>query len=321
MNDKISIIVPVYNAEKTLVKCIESLVSQLYTNIEIILVNDGSKDSSLDICRKYSEMDERIVVIDKSNGGVSTARNTGLDNATGDFVMFCDSDDIVSCSWCQVMIDEYEANVLTMCKFIEVDSNSINRNDCVKKEYKAEYFSRAQFIYYREIGIGLPTTKIFNNNIIKDNGLRFPLNISLGEDLIFVSNYLSCISGDIKYIDCELYYYLQYNNVSLSHSIPSFEQTKILFNLISKVFYDMKITDSRSIIERDNMIIRDYEKQFTIIKSDKNMTFRDKHKIIKEAMRDFVYTSIVNNKNIKISTNPLYNYALKSKNALLFLLV
>ena len=93
MDELISIIVPVYNAEKTLRRCVRSLMGQTYRNLEIILVNDGSKDGSLGLCREFAGEDARIRVIDQPNGGVSSARNAGLDAATGKFVMFCDSDD------------------------------------------------------------------------------------------------------------------------------------------------------------------------------------------------------------------------------------
>ena len=88
MKDKISIIVPIFNSEKTLDKCIESLIAQTYNNLEIILVNDGSIDNSLNICRKYKQLDQRIIIIDKKNGGVSSARNAGIDIATGEYIMF-----------------------------------------------------------------------------------------------------------------------------------------------------------------------------------------------------------------------------------------
>ena len=93
---KISIIVPIYNAGNSLEKCIESLISQSYSNLEIILINDGSTDYSLDICKKYSDKDKRIITIDKENGGVASARNAGLEVVTGDFIGFVDSDDYIA---------------------------------------------------------------------------------------------------------------------------------------------------------------------------------------------------------------------------------
>lgn len=90
---KVSVIVPVYNSEKYLNRCVESLIHQTLQEVEIILVNDGSKDGSGEICRKFAQEDSRIVYIEQKNTGVSAARNRGLDVASGEFVMFCDSDD------------------------------------------------------------------------------------------------------------------------------------------------------------------------------------------------------------------------------------
>lgn len=91
--DKVSIIVPCYNAEKYLKKCLDSIINQTYSNIEIILVNDGSKDNTLKILSDYEKKDNRIIVIDKENTGVSDSRNIGVEKATGKYIMFSDSDD------------------------------------------------------------------------------------------------------------------------------------------------------------------------------------------------------------------------------------
>lgn len=93
--DKISIIVPIYNNEKYCSKCIKSIVDQTYRNIEILIIDDGSTDNSLKICKEYAQKDNRIKVIHKENGGLSTARNLGLDNVTGEYIAFIDSDDYI----------------------------------------------------------------------------------------------------------------------------------------------------------------------------------------------------------------------------------
>ena len=99
--EKISIIVPVYNVELYLEKCIESIINQTYTNIEIILVDDGATDSSGNICDLYSKKDSRIKVIHKRNGGLSDARNVGIEKAVGQYLMFVDSDDYIDKTMCE----------------------------------------------------------------------------------------------------------------------------------------------------------------------------------------------------------------------------
>ena len=98
---KISIIIPMYNAKEYIARCLESVINQSFNNIEIIIVNDGSTDKSLEICRKYAEVDERIVILNKENNGVSVARNQGMNVATGEYIMFVDSDDWIDESMCQ----------------------------------------------------------------------------------------------------------------------------------------------------------------------------------------------------------------------------
>ena len=93
MNLLVSVVIPVYNAEKYIHKCIDGILSQTYHNTEIILVDDGSADNSLSICKEYAQKDSRIRVFSKENGGVSSARNMGMDEATGCYLMFLDSDD------------------------------------------------------------------------------------------------------------------------------------------------------------------------------------------------------------------------------------
>ena len=104
MNEMISVIVPVYNVEKYLSRCMESILKQTYTNMEIILINDGSTDCSGEICKYYGELDARIRVINKENGGLSSARNTGLNSARGQYVAFVDSDDYISENFIEEMI-------------------------------------------------------------------------------------------------------------------------------------------------------------------------------------------------------------------------
>ena len=109
-DSKISIIVPVYNAEKYLVECLNSLVEQTYKNIEIILIDDGSIDNSAKICDEYAKKDERIKVVHQKNSGVSVARNNGLDMHTGDYVMFVDSDDWIELNTCEILINNIISN-------------------------------------------------------------------------------------------------------------------------------------------------------------------------------------------------------------------
>ena len=103
MNELISVVIPIYNRESTLQKCVDSVLAQTYKNIEVILVNDGSTDRSGDICRRYEQIDPRVKVISKENGGLSSARNAGIDKSCGEYIFFIDSDDWIDSDTLKVL--------------------------------------------------------------------------------------------------------------------------------------------------------------------------------------------------------------------------
>ena len=106
MTEKITVIVPVYNVENYLNKCLDSLINQTYKNLEIIVINDGSTDNSGEICQEYAQKDNRIIYIEQENGGLSDARNTGLERMTGSYVTFVDSDDWVEPDYVEVLYNK-----------------------------------------------------------------------------------------------------------------------------------------------------------------------------------------------------------------------
>lgn len=220
MSEKISIIVPVYNAEKTLDRCVDSLISQTYSNIEIILVDDGSKDSSLQLCYQYAKNDCRIKVISKANGGVSSARNAGLDNATGEFIMFCDSDDWAESEWCDEMRFQFESGCLIMCgQYVEGVQKFFPHEVFVGKD--EQRVLRTDFFQLKMKMFNAPWNKIFLREVIEHHHIRFHDKITNGEDLLFNVLYLGCIPGDIICIGKPLYHYEWPSRTSLSNIIPA----------------------------------------------------------------------------------------------------
>lgn len=167
---KISVIVPIYNVEKYLRRCIDSIINQTYRNLEIILVNDGSLDGSLDICKRYEKLDSRIKLINKKNGGLSSARNEGLKIATGDYISFIDSDDWINEDMYESLLSnaiKYNAdisvggviNLLEKDNSYEVIKNSftgVHKIQCISGEEAIEKFLMESWaswdkIYKREI--------------------------------------------------------------------------------------------------------------------------------------------------------------------------
>ena len=131
MNPLVTIIIPVYNVEKYLPKCLDSIINQTYNHLEIIIVDDGSKDSSGLICDEYALKDQRIKVLHKKNGGLSSARNAGLDIAKGDYIMFVDSDDYVESHYCEVPLKHALEKNVRIVSFgynkIFIDGNILKR--------------------------------------------------------------------------------------------------------------------------------------------------------------------------------------------------
>ena len=191
--DRISLIIPVYNSEQFLPSCIDSLLSQSYSNLEILLIDDGSTDNSLSICREYASKDERIKVIHQENRGASAARNTGLDNATGEYIMFCDSDDIVSDMWVQRMVFALSDNETIMpftgiCDSVEKLGMEHDRPETGRLMQKSELFDNK---FYFLVGFNINT--IFKKSIIDKIGNRFRCQkdkADYNEDLLFVTEYL-----------------------------------------------------------------------------------------------------------------------------------
>lgn len=240
-NELISVIIPVYQVEKYLERCINSVINQTYDNLEIILIDDGSKDKSGKICDEYSKIDSRILVVHTENQGVSSARNTGIDNATGDYVLFCDADDFVQSDWCDRLYRSFKSmtNVLPVCNYYRICGNILKTN---KKDicdaYDEIITSKDFFLLNKGELLGIPWNKLYSRNIIENNKIRFNESLSLGEDLIFVLDYIMCSRCDFKIINIPLYNYSIGNNEGLSEKYYSDLNAiyKILYKKLSETF-------------------------------------------------------------------------------------
>ena len=187
---KLTVIVPVYNAEKFLHKCIGSILSQTYADFELILIDDGSIDNSRTICYHYAQSDSRVRVFYKDNGGVSSARNVGLDKAQGDLVCFVDSDDTLPNGALEIMMNNAIADLVVggfRMSPMEINQFPIWDSGCVESREDLSRFlnDNIDTILFR-----VPWAKLFQRNIISNNAIRFDENLSFGEDTLFVVSYL-----------------------------------------------------------------------------------------------------------------------------------
>ena len=252
---KLSIIVPVYNVEKYLVECIESILNQKYSVYEIILVDDGSTDSSGKICDEYSKKYKNIITIHKSNAGLGMARNTGLENATGDFVGFIDSDDFYSKDYLEILNNAFiESNLDTFVSSfsrVNLESEFLYKEEVISGNYKDEDVLHK--LLPRIIG-SAPNLKdsippsvcctIYSLNIIRENNIKFVSERDLiSEDLVFNLNYY-CHAKNVT-----VYNYVGYNYRINPHSLTTkynkerFKKCLNLYNYEKEYLKNIEIYD------------------------------------------------------------------------------
>ena len=213
---KVSVIVPVYKAEAYLHRCVDSILAQTLTDFEILLIDDGSPDKSGDICDEYAKKDSRIRVFHKDNSGVSSARNVGLDNAKGEYILFVDSDDWIDVDHLNNYINHKADIVFQGYKKINSINQIINETKCNLEESSnssriGEIIDRLIFKYQI---FGFTWSKIFKRKIINENNIRFKNGISIKEDELFTIEYCMHINS-IKVLSTTSYNYF-YNINSLS---------------------------------------------------------------------------------------------------------
>lgn len=184
-----SVIIPVYNAEATLHRCVDSLLNQNYNSAEIILINDGSKDRSGEICREYAARFDCIRFIDQPNGGVSAARNAGLDAATGEYITFVDSDDYVLEDYFRIL-DQADTDFAV---FTSRTIHSKGRQDNHFSQNLKAAETTAEIIYHVVADrIAGPVAKKFRRAIVEANTIRFKTDMKVGEDFLFGLEYMLC---------------------------------------------------------------------------------------------------------------------------------
>lgn len=220
-NPLISVIVPVYNVEDYVAECLESIIDQSYQNLEIIIVNDGAEDGSAEICREYTARDNRIVFLEKENGGLSSARNFGLDHATGDYISFVDSDDFIHEDYFKVMLENSEDHQLVFCNFSEYYSDQPKHEITIEEfssfesvEFTSKELLKKITTFKRPLVI-ISCCKLYKKELWKD--LRYPIG-KYHEDEFVVHHFIDK-AQKIKFIDLPLYYYRQNREGSIMNSL------------------------------------------------------------------------------------------------------
>ncbi len=242
--EKVSVIVPIYNVEKYIDECIESIVCQTYTDTEIILIDDGSTDSSLARCEQWANKDNRIKILTQTNAGPSTARNKGLSHATGTYIIFVDADDTL-CSTCiaeavqavqGVDIAFWGATLFYADghknDYIPTEAHTNNREETERALLHLKTNSQ-NFPHF-----GYTWNKIFRRNIIEDNNTRFPEDLRVYEDELFTSDYTKSVSS-LQVVPHALYRYRVVGS-SLTHQCKSKATYLRLFSAIAERMHQYK---------------------------------------------------------------------------------
>lgn len=216
-----SVIVPIYNSEKYLAQCIQSIINQSYKNLQIILVNDGSNDNSKDICDEYARKDSRIEVYHLKNRGVSATRNYALTHVKGDYIQFVDSDDSLNHKMTEIMVEAIENEQIDMvvCNYTKIFKKLKIRNEILEKtgiysnrEYLCNTLKDPGHHYY-----GVVWNKIYRTEIIEKYNIKFDSETELGEDFIFNLNYWTRCNK-VKVLHKFLYFYGKERDFTLSQN-------------------------------------------------------------------------------------------------------
>lgn len=259
MQALISIIVPVHNAQSTLHKCIESILNQKYSNIELLLIDDGSTDNSLLICKEFAQKDFRIKVYHQNNQGVSVARNWGIEKCIGEWISFIDSDDYIAPTYLNKLVTQAEG-----CELIIGGNNRIKANNLLER---AEFPDSKISIKDNDIACimdnvliyGTPWGKLFQSSTIKDNNIRFKPEFQLHEDHIFYFEVINHLSS-IRLITDSDYYYVDNGQETLSRkkNIPShlkWDAYLTLSHQLKQIIIRWNL-DVQSLVQTKNFIIR-----------------------------------------------------------------
>lgn len=246
----ISVVIPVYNAEDYIKRCLESIQKQTYGNLEIIVVNDGSTDNTQKVVKDTQQGDQRIKLIQKANGGVSAARNDGVAAATGKYVYFIDSDDYVENNIIEKLYKAISVQgELSVCGFTTV---FMNKEDVPFSLYDSvsiisiEQYLEKMSRYLYSVYYGSLWNKMYMTEVIKRNNLKFRKDISLAEDFIFNLDYLKYVKKVTMIPEC-MYYYYQGNEESLTKkSDPWYiwEMARIRLAYCMEKYHEMNMLES-----------------------------------------------------------------------------
>ena len=316
-----SIIIPAFNAEKTIEYALSSVIKQSFTDFEVIIINDGSTDNTTEMCERFILTDNRFKTIQQANLGASAARNNGIKSATGDYVVFLDSDDCYSADYLfelKKMIDEQTDCDNYWCSFdTDIKSTTSDSNTSI-----VELFDKTQIMdLHAKMYDNVLWNKAFKRDILIKNQIFMPEDLSLGEDLIFNLRYLDCTNGKIAINTSPLYHYSTANNNSLDRKYRSdlleifqrIDQT--LLNYLNK----WNVDDSQMQLYYNSVFFHFEKVLYNTYRPECCLSKREKKKYNSNILKNKQFQHALNQSNCYI--NKLYKlaYSKQSWNSVYFL--
>lgn len=274
----VSIIVPIYNVEKYLDKCIKSILDQKFKDFELILSNDGSTDKSLDICTEYLQKNNRIILINNEHRGVSYARNCGINIARGKYIVFVDSDDIVNECWSYELckLEKYKGSMIMNGYTINHMRDGRNLEIITKfseNEEISEIRKKDFYLTYEKRLFNYVWNKLYSAKVIKENNIYFKEDLNLGEDVIFNLEYLNFMNDDIIILNKSLYSYQLRDNESLDNMY--YDNLFEIYNYLYEQLYYYINKFKGNLDEYDKMFYTSY---LNMLIRALNNTFNSKNK-------------------------------------------
>jgi len=269
---EVSIIVPIYNSEKYLSRCLDSIISQTFDNFECVLIDDGSTDNSSFIYDRYGQSDNRIIVIHQKNSGLSATRNRGMEIARGKYVCHVDSDDYIQKNMCEILVDAVnrsDADVVC-CGYIE---NNKVRSLC-DEDFIFRNRNTIEIVHYLEMrqAFGVAWNKLYKKSILDTYSIGFPLSIKFGEDMIFNLRYFKHIKT--AYVSSNyIYHYLHDNKSSLAKEKVTLAECDFRFENVSSLF--VQVDNNTKSLFYSELLAKDFKYTLALLLrlySDKKRT-------------------------------------------------
>lgn len=313
---KVTVIIPVYNVQDYLEECLKSVLNQTYKNIEIILIDNSSTDNSGNICDQYAKLYNEIKVFHIDSKGVSNARNYGIKNATGEFLIFIDSDDFIEKNSIEKMIKDIEDFQMCIYGYWEKFKNCDIKHEITKLNKNIDYKKAISMSFERKYYGGYIWNKIFLTKIVRDNNIQFENDIYMCEDLLFIIKYMTKCTKIKLLSDCFYFYRIRKSSMVWNKNDVKFES---IFKAYAKIYNILKIEkipmenyNCALLInifhhkklfnnyKKNNNIKINYNKIYYKVLFSKKILLKEKIKLIIIRRFNFIYKFYVNNKIKKL---------------------